>query len=134
MASRHPPTSLDGDRDAFFLFKTDFGGFLEGETVEEWEDNVAEIEELGEALMEGSLNTGGGDGRVKVTEETGGTGGDKEETGGEGWYVEGVGGRIMELAEKAAGALEDGATGVLVLAGWEAFREVNSAKDDNSHY
>ena len=89
--------------------------------------------------MEGSLNTGGGDGRVKVTEETGGTAGDKEETGGEGWYVEGVGGRRMELAVKAAGAKEagaqeDGATGVLVLAGWETLREANSAKDDNSHY
>ena len=33
--------------------------------------------------MEGSLNTGGVDGRVKVTEETGGTAGDKEETGDE---------------------------------------------------
>ena len=50
----------------------------------------------------------------------------------------------MEVAEKAAGAkeemkkeagaLEDEVTRVLVLAGWEALREANSAKDDNSHY
>ena len=50
----------------------------------------------------------------------------------------------MEVEEKAAGAkeemeeeaeaLEDEATGLLMGVGWEALREANSAKDDNSHY